>query len=499
MLYIFSATTSNGVSIKELLFKNTGVHQTIAKNTFWLFLTQIISSLLQFALLIFAIRILGALEYGKFTFAFSFVSIIVIFADLGIMDASIKELAQSDDKEKEFSEFLTLNVILTAFALIIMLSGSFLVTSNHIIQKTIWVLSLFILITSFFRIFYSFLRSIEKMEYEAAVKVTQSIVIFFISVSALLYFKSALGLAYGYLFANLVMLVAFLLFFHFYFQPLKLGMAKHAFKLLKTSWPLLVSFTGTWLYISTIPVVLGSLNLIKESGWYGAANQLALAALLPTTLIVGSFYPAMSKFFISSKANFNKILNSLMIVMIFLAVPMLFGGVTLAPKIITAFYGAEFLPSIVILQALIFVTAINLINYPFSLALVVSNQQTKNFLIIFIGEIINIAVSIILIYHYGLLGAVVSIVISSLLALFLTIAVSEYSQHIIPSLFTMDLLKALMVSCFAGFLMYLVIRYPFIYNLNIFISVLIGCIMYSLVLHSSYKFVFHKNLLHFYR
>ncbi len=131
--------------LKKLLLENTGIRQTIFKNTFWLALAEAITGLLRFFLLIYVTRILGATEYGKFTFALSFVSLLAIVSDLGVIDIATREFSRDKNKEKEFSRFLALDVFLSAIALVLMLAGSFLITSDPIIQKTIWVLSFFIL------------------------------------------------------------------------------------------------------------------------------------------------------------------------------------------------------------------------------------------------------------------------------------------------------------------------------------------------------------------
>ena len=442
------------ITLKSLFFKNLSIRQTIAKNTFWLAVSEVITGLLKFALLVLAVRTLGALEYGKFTFAFSFVSIMVIFADLGIIETATKEFTQSQHK-KNFPEFFTLNVILTIIVFVVMFVGSFLVTSDPIIRKTTWILSLFILTTSFCGIFYAFLRSMQRMEYEGLVKIIHSVLIFLVTIFVLLYFKSALGFAYGYLLSNVIFLALFLLFFHFHFQPLMLKWNKHIFTLLKMSWPLTLGFTSGWICMATTSVVLGYFNLITENGWYGAAYKMAFMALVPATLIVRSFYPVLGKLFIVSIERFQKTWDYLMMSMIFLAVPIALGGVMLSPQIISFFYGNEFLPAVFILQALILVIAINLINYPFSLALVVSNEQKKNFFIIFSGAAVNIALSIVFITLYGLLGAVIAVTLSSLLVLFLTIIILKYFTNLRVTIFNAALFKYTMMACFSGLIMFL--------------------------------------------
>ena len=209
--------------IQTLFFENIGIKQTIFKNTFWLVFAEIISRILGLVLIIFVARILGAVEYGKFAFAFSFVSVIVVFSDLGVIDIVTREFSRNKEKEKEFSAILALDIILSAGALILMLLGSFFITSDLVIRKTIWILSFFILITSFFSIFYAFLRSRQKMEYEAGIKIVQNIIMVGAAFFVIFYFPSAINLSYGYLFSNLAALFFLLLFFHFSFFSLKLS------------------------------------------------------------------------------------------------------------------------------------------------------------------------------------------------------------------------------------------------------------------------------------
>ena len=73
----------NFADVKTLLFDNQTVKQTIFKNTFWLATAIGASKFLKFILFIYVARILGATEYGKFTFALAFVGLFVIFSDLG--------------------------------------------------------------------------------------------------------------------------------------------------------------------------------------------------------------------------------------------------------------------------------------------------------------------------------------------------------------------------------------------------------------------------------
>jgi len=66
-------------------------------------------------------------------------------------------------------------------------------------------------------------------------------------------------------------------------------------KYLKMSWPLaLIGLFGV-VYTFTDSVMLGYWNLFEETGWYNAAQKIALAGLIPMGLIGASFFPALSK------------------------------------------------------------------------------------------------------------------------------------------------------------------------------------------------------------
>ena len=90
----------NNISdVKSLFFNNIGTKQTIIKNTFWLTAGDAGSRVLKLILLIYVARILGATEYGKFTFALAFVLLFEIFADFGLNQIIIREFSKEKERE----------------------------------------------------------------------------------------------------------------------------------------------------------------------------------------------------------------------------------------------------------------------------------------------------------------------------------------------------------------------------------------------------------------
>ena len=101
-------TIKNIISNPRAFFlKNLSTKQTIAKNTFWLAVAEGITRFLKLFLIIYVARILGATEYGKFTFALAFVSLFAIFSDLGLSQITTREFAGiMREKKKSLPYFL---------------------------------------------------------------------------------------------------------------------------------------------------------------------------------------------------------------------------------------------------------------------------------------------------------------------------------------------------------------------------------------------------------
>lgn len=476
-------------NIKTLLFNNLSTKQTIFKNTLWLTVSTVINKLLALALLIYAARILGAEGYGKFTFALAFVSLLMIFSDFGLSPIVTREFAREKEKKEEFYSIISLKVLLAFATFILILLASFFVGPEKDIQRIILILAFFLLANSFIGICHSFFHARQKMEYEAWFETLQSLMIFGFGFFVLLRFPSVKNLSYAYFFSSLAALVFVLSFFHFKIFPLKI---KWDFviwkKFLKMSWPLaLIGLFGV-IYGYTDSIMLGWRHMLAETGWYNAASKIVMAGLIPMGLIGASFYPALSKFSKESKEKFQKAWDFELEIMILLALPLVVGGMFLAPKIIYSFYPLDFSPSILAFQILILTAGIIFLYRPFYDAMIVLNQQTKTFWITIAGAVANVILNLILIPKYSLYGAAVATVITNFLILFIIIVFIKKFTFIRPSI--LKIFFTFLTSAIASALMYLVIKQAFIYNINIFPLVLVGTAIYFISFLVFKKYIF---------
>jgi len=473
---------------KDFFLENLGVRQTIFKNTFWLAIAEGIGRFLKLILIIYVARILGATEYGKFTFALAFVSLFAIFSDLGISQITAREFSRDKEKEKEFSSILSLKLLLSIATLALILIGSFFITLDPIIRGMIWILGVYIIVSSFSQVIYAFFQARQKMEYQAWTKILEAAIVTGAGFYVLFYFPSVLNLSFSYLFAGLVALIFILLFFHFKVYRLCLGWQKSIWqRFLAMSWPLALAGVFGAIYTNTDSTMMGYFGQITQVGFYNAAYRVIGVSLIPSGLIGISFFPVLSRFFAESKERLQRAWNYYLESMIFLAIPILVGGIVLAPKIIDLVYDPSYFPSILAFQILLMMAGISFLASPFGQILIVANQQQKLFWITLAGAIVNVILNLILIPKYSLYGAATATVITIILVLFLLF---KFTQKFTP-------IKPLNVKLFFSFIdaglsslaMYFVIIQPQIYQLHVFLSILIGAIIYS------FSFLIFKILL----
>jgi len=473
------------------LLHNLGAKQTIVKNTFWLGVAEGITRFLKLFLIIYVARILGATEYGKFTFALAFVSLFAIFSDFGISTITTREIAREKEKEKEFPALLSLKLVLSIGTLLLICIGSFFITPDPVIQGIIWILGIYIIVSSFSSIIYAFFHARQKMEYEAWAKILQAIAVTGTGFFVLYNFPSVQSLSLIYLFSSLVALIFILLLFHFKVYQLRLSFNKNIWQnILTLSWPLALGGAMGSICANTDSIMMGYWGQITETGWYNAAQRIVAVALIPTGLIAASFFPALSKFLGESKEKLQKNWDYFMEIMIFLSVPLVIGGIALASKIIDLVYDPSYSPSILAFQILIIIGGIVILGIPFTQILVVSNQQKKTFWIVLFGAILNVILNLILIPEYSLYGAAMASLIAGLLMFSLSFIFTLKFTFIQP--INLKLISTFLIAFISSITMYLVISFPDIYNLYIVYIILIGILSYFLTF-----FIFKKVLNYF--
>lgn len=458
----------------------------IVKNICWLSISEIIVRFLKFLVIIYVARRLGAEGYGEFAFALSFVSLFNTFFNFGLSDILTREFSKDNRREEEFFSILSLKSILSFITLLFIFSVSFLITKDNQIQKAIYILGLYLFVNSFSFTFFGFLKARQKMQYEAVAKVLQ-VLILIIIVFIFLNQVSILGLSLGYFISAFFAFLFIFLFFNCKILKVKMEVNVSTWKkFLAMSWPMALIGVFSSLYAQMDSVMMGCLGQIVQTGWYGAALKITAIAILPMFLITQGFFPALSNFLEKDKKKFNEIFNSFARIMIFMAFPLMLGGILLAPQIISFVFGGEYASSVLAFQILIIVTGIIFLYNPFSQLLIVFNKQNKFFWIVFWGAIINFILNLFLIQKYSLYGAAFATLATHI---FVLCSLNHASSSLLvrKQFFISDLLASLI----CAILMYCILS--MFLSLNVLVLILLGFLIYILLISI---YLYAKNKCH---
>src|ERR1700722_8763903 len=116
-------------NIRSFLFKNTNSKQTVAKNTVWLSISNFGGRMIKAVIVIYAARVLGASEYGVFSYAITLAGFLSIFTDPGINSVLLRDASKASDEERSaiFSAtgVLKLSLVLIGICTIIFIGPYF--------------------------------------------------------------------------------------------------------------------------------------------------------------------------------------------------------------------------------------------------------------------------------------------------------------------------------------------------------------------------------------
>ena len=451
----------------------------IAKNSAFIFLGDVIGHILQLVLVVYLVRCLGDVTFGKYAFAFAFTSLFMILSDMGLSVLSIREIARDTSKA---GEYLT-NISITKFILSLITIVLIIVTINlmHYPRDTtlaVYIVGGVTVFTSFTSSFRSIFRAFERMEYETITKIVEKILIFG-SVMPVLF------LGYGLIEVVSAMLVAQALIFAFTLMVVikKFTRPKLSFdlslckSLIKEALPFGLASVFAVIYFQTDTVMLSMMKGDAVVGWYNAAYRLVMGVLFIPGAFVGALYPVLSRYFTSSKDSLMFVYEKSFKFLLMLAIPLGIGTTLLADRIIIFLYGEDFAPSIIALQILIWVASILFIYSIVGYTLASINKQLVDTRITAVSALMNVGLNLLLIPTYGYVGAGIASIVSQVF-----VFTCEFS-YLQKNGYGFKVSKIVLKPLCAGAVMGLLIYGLGIISINLFVIVIGAIVTYAACLY----------------
>lgn len=397
--------------------------QTIAKNTGVLAISQVINSILGFFLLIYIARYLGEVEFGKYSFAVSFTALFIIFADLGISNLIIRELAR---KKELTNEYLT-NVSVIKLLLSFLAFGFIALTIDLMAypQDTTYAVYLFgvyMILTSFGLTFRSIFQAFERMEYTAVVMLIEKIILISLVLFVLFSGYGLIELAYVYVFAGIVAVTL-----SSSIVLIKIAKPKPTidFSLWKTlvigSIPFGLNALFGVLFFRIDTVMLSVLKGDAAVGIYNAAYVPLLALGVIPSVFIAALYPVMSRYFISSKDSLETFTGVSSKYMAILGFPIAIGCFIFANRFIELLYADQFSASIIAFQILALFIPLRFVSSITGTLLTSINRQSIRTVSVGLSALFNIVFNAVMIPYLSYIGASIATVLSEIFLYFVFI------------------------------------------------------------------------------
>lgn len=393
--------------LRSFLFENKSTGQTIAKNTFWLSVSHLLGRVIKAGLLIFAARILGAEEYGVFSYVLSISVLFSIFADIGIGALLTRNTAKSEETNKSLlatSLAIKLFLILISSLAIIYLVPVF--TKIDGVVPLLPLIAALIAIDGLRDLVLAINRAKEKMEIEAGLHVLTNIFIVSVGVLALINFSTSKALLFAYVTGSAIGLIATLFVLGKHLTKIWDAFDKNLVtKIIRDAWPFaLLGLLGV-VMINTDIVMLGFFRDAAEIGLYSAAQKPIQVIYVIPAIIAAAFLPTATKLIHKDNERLKKLLEQTISTTLLIGIPLALGGIVVGRKLIHLFFGDPYLAAAIPFQILLVTVVIVFPSVVIANTIFAYNEQRNFIKLLLLGTLGNILLNFLLIPKYGIVGS----------------------------------------------------------------------------------------------
>ncbi|MFH1535366.1 MAG: flippase, partial [Patescibacteria group bacterium] len=427
-------------------------------NTTFLTGAFIFQKVLSFFYFAYISRQLGSESIGKYVWALSFAGIFALFIEFGLGPVLTREISRDYSKAREYlSSVLGIKIVFSLITVTALLISAYAIGRDALTMQIICIAVAIIVLDSFTFSFYSIFRAYQKLHFEAIGLTIYQALIVGSGVAGIVYGLSVKGVVLAVLIGS-VFNFAYslsLVVFKAKLRPRIRWNTKVVKLLLKIAIPFAIAGIFFKLNNEIDKVLLGILAGDKYVGWYSIASKFNMSLTFIPGAFATSFFPAMSRYYLTSKSELAHTFEKAMIYLMAVSLPIAAGSFVLADRIILKLYGPAFEASILAFQIIISGLVFVFLNYPVGNFLNACNKQKLNTINMGIATAVNIILNVVLIPRYTYIGASIAAVTSAVVLVSLGMPwvskIAPYSKKLLLSKF----IKLVFSSGSMGILLYL--------------------------------------------
>lgn len=428
-------------------------------------------------------RILGPINYGKFSFSSSIINYFLLAALLGVETYAVREGARiRNDKnkiEKFISEVFSINILSMFFSYIVLIVLAFFNKTLSNYKEIILILSPIIPLTVLGR---EYINTI----FEDYMYITfRYIIIQIIGIVAIyLFIKNANDYLMYTIIYMLVNILGYIINLFYTQKYCSLRITKHL-NLRKHIIPIMVLFCGQLavnIYIQSDITMLGVFRTDKEVGIYSITSKIYMLTKGMINAITLVALPRISYYLgRNEKGKYNAFSNKLIQYIFLLVMPIMIGLLLFSKEILYIIGGKEYFLGNTTLMILSFALFFAVFSSIFCNGIMISNRKEKQFLIITsISAILNIVLNLFLIPAIGMIGAAISTLVSEIVVFFTSLLTTrEYLKIRIDK----NNLNTVFIGTFFVFFVGVLCKIIFKgYIIQFIAAFLLSCFVYLMVL-----------------
>lgn len=447
--------------------------KTIFKNMSWLFISQIITSILGFIWTMLMARYLGVEQYGIFGFAVSLTGILCILFDFGIGIHSVRHIATDyDSAPKYLGNAIPLKGLFSIFGFIVILIVLIIMKCDELTITVTLLITIEQILKKFVELMNATFQAFEEGKFQGISNTLLNVMTFIFILIAIYTDLGLYGIVIGYILANTLTLIYCYYVLTKYLTKPNYELDKEFCKMITLSAiPFAATAILTSIYYSIDMVMLTNMVGNYATGIYNATYKLIGVLTLFYGIYSAVIFPVMSKFFKNDESMllilYEKSIKYLMLAIIPIAIATMY----YSTDIINLIYGHQYDASSSVLSILIWTVCLIFISGAGNTLLNASYKEVTVTKIYAIAALFNVILNIILIPYLSYDGAAITTVLSDVLIVVIQSYVIYKLGHRPNKKLYYDLVKIILGSIILGIALYFL-------NLNMWVALPVGIIIY---------------------
>lgn len=404
------------------------INSKFARNASWILIGRVFQLALTFLTTMLVSRYLGPTKYGTITLTFSYVSLFLPLCTLGMNDIVTKELLDYKEKNNEvLGTILCLRFISSLLSIGFIYIVVSLVSQDSRFVYIALLQSLSLVFQIFDTIIYYYQSRLQANKSGVILAIAYTFTSIFRVIGVLIkkdvtWFAFAVSLDY--------FVVSTLLLFVYFREGnnLKFSMNTTKHLLLKSSHYI---FSGIMvvIYSRADTIILG--NIIDETnvGYYSAATTLCNAWPFVLTAIIDSASPIIVETFKENKEEYEKKVKQLYAAIFYISLIAAIGITLLSSLIINILYGPAYNNAIAPLRIVCWSTIFSYLGVARTPWMQCENKLKYEATLSFLGAITNVALNIVLIKLYGIIGAALALLLTQFLTNIVFVYIIKETRH----------------------------------------------------------------------